>query len=212
MKELLKVISKKLLLWSIVFNTIYSITDYGEAFALSYFGTSPLTLDKIIKFTVAVVIAYLIMLITSKIASYIDNVNEVKSKTAIQKYYFEKVQSMTMEKIAETHTGYIHTLILEVSDLFMNLVWLFSISVLPLIIGTTSILLMVCKQSIITGIICLVIGFLAVYLKYKMMNKKQKYDKQVRKKKSRYNATFIDFVQNIITVRKLNINEFCKNK
>ena len=29
MKELLKVISKKLLLWSIVFNTIYSIADYG---------------------------------------------------------------------------------------------------------------------------------------------------------------------------------------
>ena len=193
MKELLKVISKKLLLWSIVFNTIYSIADYGEAFALSYFGTSPLTLDKIIKLTVAVVIAYLIMLITSKIASYIDNVNEVKSKTAIQEYYFEKVQSMTMKKIAETHTGYIHTLILEVSDLFMNLVWLFAISVLPLIIGTTSILLMVCKQSIITGIICLVIGFLAVYLKYKMMSKKQKYDKQVRKEKSRY-------------------NEFCKNK
>lgn len=52
------------------------------------------------------------------------------------------------------------------------------------IIGTTSILLMVCKQSIITGIICLVIGFLAVYLKYKMMSKKQKYDKQVRKEKS----------------------------
>ena len=77
MKELLKVISKKLLLWSIVFNTIYSIADYGEAFALSYFGTSPLTLDKIIKLTVEVVIAYLIMLITSKIASYIDNVNEV---------------------------------------------------------------------------------------------------------------------------------------
>lgn len=45
-----------------------------------------------------------------------------------------------------------------------------------------------------------------------MMNKKQKYDKQVRKEKSRYNATFIDFVQNIITVRKLNINEFYKNK
>ena len=29
----------------------------------------------------------------------IDNVNEVKSKTSIQKYYFEKVQSMTMEEI-----------------------------------------------------------------------------------------------------------------
>lgn len=212
MKELLKVVSKKLLFWSIIFNTIYSIADYGEAFALSYFGTSPLTLDKITKLTIAIIIAYLVMLVTSKIASYIDNVNEVKSKTAIQKYYFKKVQSMTMEKIAETHTGYIHTLILEVSDLFMDLVWFMAISVIPLIIGATSILIMVCKQSIITGIICLVIGFLAVFLKYKMMNKKQKYDKQVRKEKSRYNATFIDFVQNIITVRKLNINEFCNKK
>ena len=90
MKELLKVISKKLLLWSIFFNTIYSIADYGEAFALSYFGTSPLTLDKIIKLTVAVVIAYLIMLMTSKIASYIDNVNEVKSKTAFKNIILKK--------------------------------------------------------------------------------------------------------------------------
>lgn len=45
-----------------------------------------------------------------------------------------------------------------------------------------------------------------------MMNKKQKYDKQVRKEKSRYNATFIDFIQNIISVRKLNINDFCNKK
>lgn len=212
MKELLKVISKKLLFLSIIFNTIYSIADYGEAFALSYFGTSPLTLDKITKLTIAIIIAYVVMLITSKIASYIDNVNEVKSKTAIQKYYFKKVQAMTMKKIAETHTGYIHTLILEVSDLFMDLIWFFAISVIPLIIGATSILVMVCKQSIITGIICLVIGALAVYLKYKMMNKKQKYDKEVRKEKSKYNASFVDFVQNIITVRKLNIGKFCDEK
>ena len=212
MKELLKVVSKKLLFWSIIFNTIYSIADYGEAFALSYFGTSPLTLDKITKLTIAIVITYVVMLITGKIASYIDNVNDVKSRTAIQKYYFKKVQEMTMEKIAETHTGYIHTLILEVSDLFMDLIWFLAISVIPLIIGATSIFVMVCKQSIITGIICLAIGTLAVYLKYKMMNKKQKYDKEVRKEKSRYNASFVDFVQNIITVRKLNIGEFCDKK
>ena len=55
MKELLKVISKKLLFLSIIFNTIYSIADYGEAFALSYFGTSPLTLDKITKLTIAII-------------------------------------------------------------------------------------------------------------------------------------------------------------
>lgn len=38
MIELIKVVSKKLFIYSIIFNTLYSIADYGEAFALSYFG------------------------------------------------------------------------------------------------------------------------------------------------------------------------------
>ena len=29
---------------------------------------------------------------------------------------------------------------------------------------------------------------------------------------SKYNATFIDFIQNIIAVRKLNISKFCNDK
>lgn len=212
MKELLKVISKKLLLGSIVFNTIYSMADYAQPFILSHYGTSPLTLDKITKLTICFIISHIIMLISNKVATYIDNVNEAKTNTAIQKYYFKKVQSMTMEKLSDTHTGYIHNLIFDVSNLFMDLIWFFAISVIPLIIGGTAILIMVCKQSMITGIICLVIGTVAVCLKYKMMKNRIKYDKQVRKEKSKYNATFIDFVQNIITVRKLNINGFCNKK
>lgn len=212
MKELLKVVSKRLFIWSIIINTIYSLADYGEAFALSHFGTSPLTLDKILNLIIAIFIMDIIMLVAGKIGSYIDNVNEIKSKTAIEKYYFNKVQSMTMEKISNTHTGYIHTLIQEVSDLFFEMIWQFEISVIPLIIGGVSILVMVCKQSIWTGIICIVISILAVYFKYKMMKDKQKYDKEVRRKRSKYNATFVDFAQNIIAVRKLNIGKFCNEK
>ena len=108
MKELLKVVSKKLFIWSIIFNTLYSFADYGQAFALSYFGTSPLTLDKVIKLTIAIIVMDIITLITCKVAAYIDNINDIKSKNIIQKYYFNKLQNMTMEKIANTHTGYIH--------------------------------------------------------------------------------------------------------
>ena len=85
MKELLKVIAKKLFIWSIIINTIYSIADYGESFALSYFGTSPLTLDKIIALAICILTADIVMLITGKIASYVDNVNNIKTQTAIQK-------------------------------------------------------------------------------------------------------------------------------
>ena len=64
MKELLKVVAKKLFIWSIIINTIYSIADYGESFALSYFGTSPLLLNKLIILTVLLMSIELIKLIT----------------------------------------------------------------------------------------------------------------------------------------------------
>ena len=212
MRELIKVVAKKLFIWSIIFNLIYSIADYGESFALSYFGTSPLTLDKIIKLTIAIAIVDIIMLVAGKVASYIDNVNDVKSQNAIQKYYFNKLQSMSMEQIANTHTGYIHKLITNVSFYFFEMTYELQTSVLPLIIGGTSIFVMVCKQSVITGVICIIISILAVFLKVKMIKDKQKYQKIVNEADSKYNATLIDFIQNIIAVRKLNIGKFCSRK
>ena len=212
MKELLKVVSKKFLILSFIVNIIYSFADYGEAFALSYFGTSPLTLDKILKLTICIFTLDIIMLITGKLASYIDNVNDMKMQTSIQKYYFKKLQSMTMKQISNTHTGYIHKLITNLSLYFSNIIWQFEISVIPLIIGGTSILIIVCEQSIITGVICIIISALAVILKYKMLKNNKKYQKKTNEAESRYNASLIDFIQNIISVRKLNIGNFCNKK
>ena len=121
MRELLKVIAKKLFILSIVFNTIYSIVDYSESFVISYFGTSPLVLDKIIKLTICLMLIEISKLVTGKIGSYIDNINETKTQTAIEKYYFRKLQSMTMEQISNIHTGYIHKLITNVSRYFFEM-------------------------------------------------------------------------------------------
>ncbi len=212
MKNLLKVISKKLFIYSFIVNLLYSIADYGQSFAVSIFGTSPLTLDKLTKLGLSIIIADILMLVFGKIGSYIDNVNEAKATNDIEKYYFNKLQNMTMEKIQNTHTGFIHNLISETARLFVDVTYFFEISIVPLIIGMTSILFMVCKQSVLTGIICIVISALAVFLKYKMMKNKQKFDKEVRSQRSKYNATLIDFIQNIVTVRKLNIGKFCYRK
>ena len=212
MKELFKVVAKKLFVWSIIINTIYSLADYGEAFALSYFGTSPLTFNKIVMLTISIFILDIVMLVVGKIASYIDNVNNLKTQTAIQKYYFNKLQSMPIQQISNTHTGYIHKLITNVSNYFFELTWQFETSVIPAVIGGISIFVMVCKQSIITGIICIGISALAVIAKYRMIKNKQIYQEKVNKAESKYNATFIDFIQNIIAVRKLNIGQFCNRK
>jgi ABC-type bacteriocin/lantibiotic exporter with double-glycine peptidase domain len=45
-----------------------------------------------------------------------------------------------------------------------------------------------------------------------MIKNKQTYQKKVNEAESKYNATFIDFIQNIIAVRKLNISKFCNDK
>ena len=188
------------------------VKDASLLFALSYFGKSPLTLDKLIKLAICIAITHLVMLVAGKVASYIDNINVQKTQVKIQKYYFNKLQSMTMEQISNTHTGYIHKLITNLSFYFFEMIWQFEISVIPLIIGGTSILIIVCKQSVLTGIICIFISAIAVYLKYKMIKNKQKYQKKVNEAESKYNATFVDFIQNIIAVRKLNISKFCNDK
>jgi len=90
--------------------------------------------------------------------------------------------------------------------------WQFESSVIPLIIGGISILLMVCRQSVITGIICIIVSILAVMLKFKMIKNKQVYQEKANETESKYNATFVDFIQNIIAVRKLNIRDFCNKK
>lgn len=212
MKELLKVASKKLLIWSIIVNMIYSLADYGEAFALLYFGTSPLTLEKIVSLTICIFVIGIIMLSVGKLSSYLQYTNDVKTQTAVQKYYFDKLNYMSMKQISNTHTGYMYKLITNVSNYFYEMIWQFQISVIPLLIGGTSILIMVCQQSIVTGIICIIISFLAVFFKYKMIKNKQVYQKATNEAESRYNATFIDFIQNIISVKKLNIGSFCDNE
>ena len=67
-------------------NTIYSIAYYGESFALQYFGKIPLNLDKIIKLTISIFIVDIVMLISNKVASYIDNITEKKLEQRLKSF------------------------------------------------------------------------------------------------------------------------------
>lgn len=212
MKELLKIIKKKPIIISFVLATIYYICEYGCSFALAYFGTTPFTLEKVINLTICLAILYLIMLISNWLTTYIDNSTYPLIEIQVQRYYLEKVQNMSTNKINQTHTGYIYNLIKDASTCFANLLWFIGDTILALIIATISFLYMACKQSVFMGIVCIVICFFAVYTKYILRIRRKKYDKELRNRHSKYVATFIDFIQNITTVRKLNISKFCNNE
>ena len=115
---------------------------------------------------------------------------------------------MPAEKLSTTHTGFIQKLISNTCDYFYDVIYGIENSIIPMTIGLVSMFYMMCKQSVISGVIAIFVSALAVFLKFKFLKKKRPYQEKVNKADSKYNATFIDFIQNIMTVRKLNISSF----
>lgn len=212
MRELLKIISKKLIVFTFVLDTICGIADYSQSFVLSYFGTMPFTLKKVIYIIIAIAISNLLIFTCGKLSMYFNEVYFVQGSNEIKKYYFNKLQNMPAEKLSTTHTGFIQKLISNTCEYFYDVIYGIENSIIPVTIGLISMFYMMCKQSIISGIISIVISVLAVYLKFIFLKKKRPYQEKVNKADSKYNATFIDFIQNIITVKKLNISSFGNKK
>lgn len=212
MKELWKCTNKKKLITTFIISAIYSICLYGCSFALAHYAIAPLTKDKVIGLAIILSILYVIMLITNWISSYIDCVMYPELEINVQKHYFNKIQNMTEKNFLEIHTGYIYNLISDVGELWVDYLSNIQNTTLPLIIGIISFFIMVCKQSFLIGVFAIIISTLAVLIKYKMLKNRQKYDKESRSRYSKYVAIFMDFVQNLATVKKLNLKNFCNKK
>lgn len=212
MKELWKYSEKKKLIITFLVSSIYCICEYGCSFALAYFAVAPLTKEKVIGLAIALTILYAIMLVSNWISSFIDCTMYPKIEMNVQRNYFNRIQNMTEKSFMNVHTGFIYNLISDVAELWVDFLSNIQNTILPLIIGIISFLIMVCKQSVIIGIIAIIISTIAIFIKYKMMKDRQKYDKESRKKYSKYVAIFMDFVQNLATVKKLNLKKFCNDK
>ena len=83
---------------------------------------------------------------------------------------------------------------------------------LTLIIGLISFIYMACTQSLVLGLICTSLFTIAFIIRVYMQRERRKTKKIQNEAMSSYNGTLIDFIQNIVTVRKLNIDKFCEDK
>ena len=212
MKKFFYLISKKKFFVSFALAMIFSICEYGTSFALAFYTTSPFTVDRIITLSIVLIMLYIVMNVSHWFNMYMSNTLYPIFRSKIQNYYFNELQNMTFKNVTTTHTGYIYNLIKDVSTLAEDFLRNIEETVLPLTIGTISFLFMACTQSVFMGIICVVISALAIFFKYRMMLERQKYDKKTRVAYSKYVSLFIDFIQNITLVRKLNISDFCNKK
>lgn len=212
MRRFFSLIDKKKFYISFILAMIFSICEYGTSFALAFFTKAPFDIHKIVMLSVVLIILYIVMNVTHWFNLYLSNTLYPVFKIKIQNFYFGELQNVKLKNGSEIHTGYIYNLIKDVAVLAED--WLKNMeeTVLPLVIGTISFLIMACTQSVLMGAICIGISIFAVLLKYRMMLKRQEYDKNTRISYSKYVGLFIDFVQNISIIRKLNLNNFCSNK
>lgn len=209
MRELLKIVNKKMYLLLFILGIIFSVAQSGQSVFLAVFATSPLNEKKILYLLLSIAVTDLIMWGVNWCISYFTMFSDIKTRSSILEYYFSKIEKMSSKKLSDVHTGYMQNLIFDVSNGFLDIMWFIINSVISFIIGIITFLIMACRQSVWTGIISLFLILIAIICKYKMIKNRQKYEKETRAKKSEAMSTFIDFVQNIITVKKLNIRKYC---
>ena len=209
MRELLKIVNKRMYLLLFILGIIFSVAQSGQSVFLAVFATSPLNEKKILYLLLSIAVTDLIMWGVNWCISYFTMFSDIKTRSSILEYYFSKIEKMSSKKLSDVHTGYMQNLIFDVSNGFLDIMWFIINSIISFIIGIITFLIMACRQSVWTGIISLFLILIAIICKYKMIKNRQKYEKETRAKKSEAMSTFIDFVQNIITVKKLNIRKYC---
>lgn len=72
---------------------------------------------------------------------------------------------------------------------------------MQLFLGIISFLIMAYKQSVLVGLLILIVSTITVLIKYKITKDRQEYEKESREKYSKFTATLIDFVSNLTTVK-----------
>ena len=105
MKELLRIVNKKIYVLLFIFGIIFSLAQSGQAVFLAIFATSPLDEKKIMYLLLSIAGTDIIMWGMNWLISYITSFKDIKTRSDILKYYFLKIEKMSSKNLADVHTG-----------------------------------------------------------------------------------------------------------
>ena len=188
MRELFKIINKKKYIILLMLMIIFVSIDKVQPLILSYYTKSPVTSEKMLKLIIIYIGTLLFLYFMNVIIQVLQSKSREEMKMNGLSYYLKKVEKMTYDNLSKVHSGVIQSLSL----------------------GTF--IYVSCSQSLVTGIIIIILCTIAIMSKIFIRKTWIVFEKSTRKKWSKINAAFIDFLSNIITVKKLNIEEYADNE
>jgi ABC-type multidrug transport system fused ATPase/permease subunit len=209
---MISLLNKKKFILVFMIQTIFSFSVYGVSYAFQYYLKAPLTVKKVTSLIIVIGVLYVINMISQWGYIYFAEVIFTENQYNVKKRCLEKIYHMKVEQINNVHTGFIHSLVAQLASSYNAIIEDVFLCYIPLVIGVVSFLICAMQQSPISGVICMILFVLAVYIRYIMVKKRQPIQRDFYRKDAIFSSKVIDFIQNISTVKKFETINFCKNK
>jgi ABC-type bacteriocin/lantibiotic exporter with double-glycine peptidase domain len=160
--------------------------------------------ELIIIYAVNLILAYLVRNYGEPILKQFSNYLKIK--------YFQKLESLKPARIQTTHSGYIYSIINSVASgmtaICFDLLWNYPITIAQL----TIYFIYLGMESGIVALINFVIFAVFITVSLNLSRKMAVLAKELNLKEAGYVERLVDFMTNVLTIRKLGINDYAREK
>ena len=212
MKYAFKILNKRKFIISYIIAFIVNLCIYLMPLVLAFFTREPFNLEKLKYLIICVISLKLTEIILNHVwVMYIVRYEEEYGKD-LQLAYFNRVANMKPYKLNKTHNGFLKKQIDIISDEAKNFLERILETVNGFGISIVIFFIQVINQDIKMFFVCLamVVGMVLynMWVGKRFVSVQEQYNKTY----SKYNSTYVDFLQNIKTVKRLNATRYANSK
>lgn len=212
MKYAIKLLNKRKFILCFIDAFVFNICLYLFPVVLAVFTKQPFTLEKLGYLIISIIGLKLVEIILNHVwIIYIQRFENQYAKD-LQLGYFNRVSKMKPFKLNKIHNGYLKKqidIIAEESQEFME--YIFE-TVNGFGISATIFLIQVIEQDLKMFFFCLAILIAIVLYNIWIGKKHVTIQEEYNNEYSQYNSTYVDFLQNIKTVKRLQATKYANRK
>lgn len=212
MKYPLKILNKPKFIICYINAFIVNLSIYSAPLVLAIFTTQPFTLRKFEYLIISIIGLKLIEVILNHF--WVVDMQRFENKYAkdLQLAYFNRIAKMKPYKLNKVHNGFLKKQIDIISTEAAEFMEYVFETVNGFTISIVIFLIQVKNQDFNMFLICLGIIFLIIIYNIWVGKKSVMVQEEYNDQYSKYNSTYVDFLQNIKTVKRLNATKYANYK
>lgn len=212
MKYAIKLLNKRKFILCFIDSFIVNLCIYLLPLVLAMFTKEPFTLEKFAYLIISIAVLKTVEILLNHVWIVYILRFETRYAKDLQLAYFNRVANMNPFKLNKVHNGYLKKQIdiaAEESEEFME--YIFE-TVNGFVISVVIFLIQVIQQDIKMFFFC--VAMLVAIIIYNIIIGKRHVvvQEEYNKEYSKYNATYVDFLQNIKTVKRLHATKYANIK